>query len=157
MTADSRTGVKTYWKATLIGPDGEVKFDGPIIPNTLSKYGIDAMHLAILSPSSRPAVFQYIAIGTNNTAESRDHSALLGEVHRMAATETDHETDTILTTLRASFGPGEGVGTIYEAGLFNASSGGTMLARSLLTVTGKGALDTLNIEVQFKLDEVEDL
>lgn len=157
MSTEARTGVKTYWKATLIGPDGKVKYESPVIPNKMSKFGIDAMHLAILSPSSRPPVFQYIAIGTNNTAESRDHSALLGEVHRMAASETTHDSDTILTTLRASFGPGEGTGTIYEAGLFNASSGGTMLARSLLTVTGKGALDTLNIEVQFKLDEVEDL
>lgn len=147
-------GVKTYWKATVRDQHGNVKQVSGPWPNTLTKDGVDAMHLAIMSPTSRPAVFQYIAIGTSNTAESRNHTALLAEVHRQVADTTTHVPDTILTTLRTSFGPGDGTGSIQECGLFNSASGGTLLARCLLGLVTKGPLDTLDIEVQFKLDEV---
>ena len=150
----NNVGIKTYWTATVRDEHGQVKQTTGPWPNMLTKDGVDAMHLAILSPTSRPAVFQYIAIGTNNGAESRAHTALLAEVHRQVADTTTHVPDTILTTLRTTFGPGDGSGSIQECGLFNAASGGTLLARALIGLVTKGPLDTLDIEVQFKQDEV---
>lgn len=151
MTAAS---VKTRWKVTLRDQHGNVKYDGPPVFNTITDNGLDAMHACILSPTSRPNVFQYIAIGTSSVAPAASQTALLNEVHRLAAETIEHVNGTTLTTLRASFGPGEGVGLINEAGLFNAASGGTMLARVLQGVVDKQALDTLDVEVQFTLAEL---
>lgn len=45
----------------------------------------------------------------------------------------------------ATFGPGVGTAAITEAGIFNAASAGTMLARTAFPVINKGALDTLTL------------
>jgi hypothetical protein len=45
----------------------------------------------------------------------------------------------------ATFSAGTGTGAITEAGIFNASSAGTLLCRTVFSVINKGALDTLVI------------
>lgn len=145
---------KTRWKATLRDEHGNIKYDGLPVFNTLMLAGIDAMHACIVPPAARPNVFQYIAIGTSDVAPVSSQTTLLNEVHRLAADSIEHVNGTSLTVLRASFGPGEGIGTIKEAGLFNAASGGTMMARVLQGIVDKQPLDTLDIEVQFTLAEL---
>ena len=43
------------------------------------------------------------------------------------------------------FAAGSGTGAITEAGVFNASSGGTMLCRTVFSVVNKGADDSMTI------------
>jgi len=43
------------------------------------------------------------------------------------------------------FGAGEGTGSITEAGIFNASSSGTLLCRTVFSVVNKGASDSMTI------------
>lgn len=148
---------KTYWTMTLRGPDGRVKHQSGPWPNKMTKAGIDALHACCLpSSGARPALFQYLAIGTSTVDPTDAQTALLNEVARLPADTYDHTAGTTLTTLRASFGPGVGTGSITEYGLFNASSGGTMCARVLDAVTSKGPLDTLDVECQFTLQEAEE-
>jgi hypothetical protein len=45
----------------------------------------------------------------------------------------------------ATFPAGTGTGAVTEAGLFNASSAGTLLCRTVFSVINKGAADTLGI------------
>jgi len=78
--------------------------------------------------------FEYVAIGTGTTSESVTDTALEAEVARKKATvsqtTTDVEGDTAL--LEATFSSEDGLSgsmEISEAGVFNASSGGTLLAR----------------------------
>ena len=48
-------------------------------------------------------------------------------------------------TYVATFGAGEGTGAVTEAGLFNASSGGTLLCRTVFAVVNKGSQDSMTI------------
>lgn len=51
----------------------------------------------------------------------------------------------------ASFGPGVDTGAITEAGLFSASTSGTLFARQVFSVINKAAGDTLQITWQITL------
>ncbi|RLI98017.1 MAG: hypothetical protein DRP00_02935 [Candidatus Aenigmatarchaeota archaeon] len=76
------------------------------------------------------AAFQYIAIGSGTTAPSGSDTALENELFRKAGTITIETTNISGDTLRveATF-TFDANYSISESGLFNASSGGTMLAR----------------------------
>lgn len=96
------------------------------------------------SPASDP--WNYIAIGTGTEAAAASDTALLGEVARLQdATATYTSTPSKQLQLQVSFGPTVGTGNIAESGLFNAESGGTMLARQTFTTITKGASDTLTV------------
>ncbi len=45
----------------------------------------------------------------------------------------------------ATFSAGEGTGAVTEAGIFNASTSGTMLCRTVFSVVNKAAGDTLQV------------
>jgi hypothetical protein len=55
-----------------------------------------------------------------------------------------------VVSLATTFGPGEGTGTIAEAGTFNSTTpgGGTMFNRGLLGPFTKNAGDTLTVNWQ---------
>lgn len=93
-------------------------------------------------------VMSHMAIGTNATAASAAQTTLIAEAARVALTSTTIVTTTVANdTVQyiASFGPTVGTGAIQEAGILNASSSGTMLARTVFSVINKGAADTLAI------------
>lgn len=78
--------------------------------------------------------FGYLAIGTGTTAEAATDTALVSEVKRKAATISQTTTtidgDTALVTATFSKADGlTGTQSICEAGIFNASTGGILLAR----------------------------
>jgi hypothetical protein len=82
--------------------------------------------------------FGYLAIGTGTTAEAVTDTALQAEIKRKPATVSQVTTsvtgDTAL--LEATFSSADGLtGTsnVSEAGIFNASSGGSLLARKVFS------------------------
>lgn len=85
----------------------------------------------------------HMAIGTGSTAAAAGDTALGSEADRNALTSTT-VTDNEVAYV-ASFGAGEGTGAITEAGLFNASSSGTMLCRTVFSVVNKGSADSMTI------------
>lgn len=89
------------------------------------------------------AVMSHMAVGSSNTAESAGQTALVAQTAIVALTSTTPSANQI--TYLATFGAGVGTGTIAEAGIFNAASSGTMLARSTAVSLTKGATDTLTI------------
>lgn len=95
-----------------------------------------------------PAVMSHMALGTNSAVAAAANTALGTEVGRIALSSATCVTTTATNDsvqFAASFGPGTATGAITEAGVFNASSGGTMIARTVFPVINKGALDTLAI------------
>jgi len=93
--------------------------------------------------------FKYCAIGTGTTGPTSSDTALESEVARVEGgytkiSNTQWKND-------ATFGAGVGTGAITESGLFNASSGGTMLCRQTFAVVNKGDNDTLVITWQYSL------
>jgi len=90
--------------------------------------GLDALcGCAFDASASRPAAFQYIALGTVSTAPSATDSALGGEVMRTIATYTK-ASEVGACTLTASFDITASY-SLCECGIFNASSGGTLYCR----------------------------
>jgi len=96
--------------------------------------------------------FKYVAIGTGTTAESASDTALQAELKRKQATVTQ-VTVTVpndAAQLEATFSSADGLtGTqsIAEAGIFNAATGGVLLARKTFTpvTVNFGAGDSITI------------
>jgi hypothetical protein len=85
----------------------------------------------------------HMGIGTGTTAAAASDTALVSEAARTALTSTTVSTNTVVYV--DTFGAGTGTGAITEAGVFNASSGGTMLCRTVFSVVNKGADDSMTI------------
>lgn len=85
----------------------------------------------------------YMAIGTGTTAAAAGDTTLGTELDRNALTSTTVTSNSIAYV--ASWGAGDGTGAVTEAGIFNAASAGTMLARTVFDVVNKAANDTLSI------------
>ncbi len=122
--------------------DGNVKSDTGWLKNTITNAG-KAETTNLLGNVSTPAAFTYLAVGSNNIAESASHTALQSEITtsglaRAAATvsrvTTTQTNDTL--QLEKTWTASASV-TVEEVGIFNGSSAGTMLGRKL---TGSKAL-----------------
>lgn len=93
-------------------------------------------------------VMSHMAVGSGTTAAAAADTALGSQLARVTLDST-----TIVTTTAtgdsvqyvATFAAGTGTGAVTEAGLFNASTAGTMLCRTVFPVINKGELDTLVI------------
>lgn len=89
------------------------------------------------------SAMSHMAIGTGSTAAAAGDTALGSEADRNALTATSVSGAAV--TYTCTFAAGEGTGAITEAGLFNASSAGDMLCRTVFAVVNKGASDQMSI------------
>jgi hypothetical protein len=97
-----------------------------------------------LSSSPGDAAMSHMAIGTGSTAPAAGNTALGTEIDRNALTSRTDATNVV--TYVGDWAAGDGTNSaIAEAGIFNAASVGTMLARATFTAINKGASDTLKI------------
>lgn len=132
---------KGQLQIVLRGADGIVKYEETVrnLVVTSGKNWIAAR----MYDTSIPSQMGYMAIGEGTTAASVGQTALVSEAARVAVTSvtvTNNEVQYF-----ATFGTGVGTGAITEAGILNASTSGTMLARTVFSVVNKGADDTLSI------------
>ena len=87
----------------------------------------------------------HMEVGTGTTAAAVGDTALQTPVASSRVTLTSTTVTTNNVAYVATFPAGTGTGALTEAGLFNASSSGTMLCRTVFSVINKGAADTLGI------------
>ena len=85
----------------------------------------------------------HMAIGSGSTAAAASDTALGSELGRVALTSTT--VSSAVVTYVATFAAGTGTGAVTEAALLNASSGGTMLCRTVFSVVNKGSADSMTI------------
>ena len=125
----------------LIGSDGGIK-DERDIDNLVVDAGLD--HIAARIKDATETAMTHYAVGSGSTAAAAadtDLGSILGSrVTLTSTTVTDNEVAYV-----ADFGAGVSTGAITEAGVFNASTGGTMLARVVFSTINKAADDTLQI------------
>jgi len=119
---------------------GNVK-DTRAFPNLVVTTGKN--FIASRMKDATATVMSHMAVGTNNTSPAAGDTTLNTELARVALTSTTVNTNTVAYV--ASFPAGTGTGALVEAGLFNAASAGTMLARTTYAVINKGASDSLTI------------
>jgi len=90
------------------------------------------------------AVMSHMAVGSDNTAAAAGNTDLGSILGSREALDSTTVVDNAITYV-ASFEAGEGTGAITEAGIFNASTAGTMLCRTVFPVVNKAADDSLEI------------
>lgn len=88
-------------------------------------------------------VMSHMAIGAGTVAAAAADTALGSELGRVALTSTTVSSNTI--TYVATFPAGTGTGAVTEAGIFNASSAGTELCRTVFPVVNKQAGDSMTV------------
>ncbi len=140
--------VSGYWYMTLYGAPDEVKqkVQGK---NVITTSGLQYLVDFMASAAGTPTAFdmKYIAIGSNNTAESASDTALGTETARALATVSSA---TSIYRLTATFASGIGTGSIYEYAVVNTSTSatGTMFSRDTEGLITKGANDTLIVTTE---------
>ena len=93
--------------------------------------------------SGGSAIMSHMGIGSGSTSAAAGDTALGSQLGRVALTSTG--ISGAVLTYTASFAAGTGTGAVTEAGLFNASSSGTMLCRTVFSVVNKGSSDSMTI------------
>ena len=88
-------------------------------------------------------VMTHMALGTGTNAAAAGDTTLQTEIDRNALTSTTVSTNTV--AYGCTWAAGDGTGAITEAGIFDAGSGGDMLARTVFSVVNKAASDSITI------------
>ena len=125
----------------LFDEHGEIK-DMQRVHNLVVDDGEE--HIADQLDSSPGTAMSHMAIGTGSTAAAFGDAALGTEVDRNALTSRTSSANVV--TYVGTWAAGDGTNAaLREAGIFNNSSGGVMLARAVYANIDKQAADTLTI------------
>jgi hypothetical protein len=132
----------------LVDENGKLK-ENREIKNLVVNSGKAFIAQSMLKTTANtPAAVTHIGVGTGVTAAAAADTALVTEIGtRQTVTPTNVTTTVTNDSAQyvASFGAGIATGALTEAGLFNASTAGTMVCRTVFSVINKGANDTLTI------------
>jgi len=90
-----------------------------------------------------PIAMTDMAVGAGTTAAAAGDTALVSELGRVTLASSSSAANVV--TYTATFPAGTGTGAVTEAGVLNASSGGTLLCRTVFSVVNKGASDAMSI------------
>jgi hypothetical protein len=88
-------------------------------------------------------IMSHMAVGSGTTAAAAGDTALQTELGRVALSSNTANLSVVTQT--ATFPAGTGTGAVTEAGIFNASSAGTMFCRTVFAVINKGTDDAMNV------------
>lgn len=124
----------------LFDKNGQVK-EERVIPNLVVTVGKQFIASRMVGTAAN--VMSHMAVGSSSTAPANGDTALGGELGRVALTSST--ASGAIATYIATFPAGTGTGAVVEAGIFNASSSGTMLCRTTFSVVNKGADDAMSI------------
>ena len=127
-------------RVIVTGKDGQVKEEHDF-KNLVVTVGKNFVASRMVGTAAN--VMSHMAIGSNNTAAAAGDTALGAELGRVALASAS--ATAAVVTYTATFPAGTGTGAVVEAGIFNASSGGTMLCRTVFSVVNKGADDAMSV------------
>ena len=111
------------------------------IPNLVVTTGKN--YVASRMKDATATAMSHIAIGTGSSAAAAGNTALGTEAARVALASTTVSTNTV--TYVGTFPAGSGTGAITESGIFNASSAGTLLCRTVFATVNKASTDQMTI------------
>lgn len=129
----------------LFGQDGSLK-ESREVKNVVVTVGKNFLAQWLAAATQADYFMRYLALGTGTNAASVSDTTLQTELStRVAGTLTN---STNVWQNQATFGPGVDTGAITEAGIFSASSAGTLFARQTFAVVNKAAGDSLQLTWQ---------
>ena len=142
---DDSLKTKGLVQVQLLDAAGNVK-ETREFPNLVVNSGL--AYIASRMRDATATAMSHMAVGSGNVAAAAADTGLGTQLGRVALDSTTLVTTTATNDAVqyvATFAAGTGTGAITEAGIFNASTAGTMLCRTVFAVINKGALDTLVI------------
>ena len=86
----------------------------------------------------------HMALGSGSTAAAAGDTSLGSQLGSREALDSSTVTNNQIVYV-SSFEAGDATGAVTEAGIFNATSSGTMLCRTVFSVVNKAADDTLTV------------
>jgi len=140
--------IEDFIKATgqlniqVVGADGSIKHN-----QTAENLVVTAGKVFIASrmAGTSSAVMSYMAIGTGTTAAAVGDTALQSQSAIVALTSTTPSSNTVVYVASFPAGTPASLTAITEAGIFNASSSGTMLCHTIFAAINKDVGDTMQI------------
>ena len=126
----------------VTSPDGEIK-DQKEIDNLVVTTGKNFVASRMAGTSS--GVMSHMAIGTGTTAAASSDTTIGSESARVALTSTTVNSNDVVYAATFPANTPASAAAITEAGLFSASSSGTMLCRTVFSVVNKQSADALSI------------
>jgi len=130
-------GLKLTGKLTIAINDEIVQE----VPNLVVTAGKG--YVASRMKDTSATAMSHMAIGSGTTSAAASQTALVSELGRTGLTSTTVSGADIVYV--DTFAAGTGTGAVTEAAILNASSGGTMLCRTVFSVVNKGASDAMTI------------
>lgn len=129
-------------RIVVTSAEGQVKEDVQV-KNLVVSTGLN--YIVSRMKDATATAMSHMSLGTGTTAAAAGDSTLGTEISgsRTALTSTTVSSNTI--TYVASFAAGTGTGAVTEAGIFNASSAGTMACRTVFPVVNKQAGDSMTV------------
>jgi len=121
--------------------DGNIK-DTREVDNLVVNTGLD--YIASRMKDATATAMTHMGLGSGSTAAAAgdtDLGSLLGSREALDSTTV---TNNVITYV-ASFEAGDATGAVTEAGIFNASTAGTMLCRTVFSVVNKQANDSMTV------------
>jgi hypothetical protein len=132
--------LKGHLEIVLFGKDG-IEKDRRSVDNLVTTAG--KVFIASRMDGTSAGAMSHMAVGTSTTSAAVGQTALVSESARVAEDSSTPSSATIVYV--ATFPAGTGTAALTEAGILNASSGGTLLCRTVFSVINKGASDSLTI------------
>ena len=130
---------------------GNVKFEmnGELIrevPNLVTTAGKGFVAASMLKTTSNsPAAMTHMELGTGTTYPAAGDTTLETIVSGSRTAVATPSVSGAVVTYVCTFAAGTGTGALTEAGILNASSGGTLLCRTEFAVINKGASDAMTV------------
>ena len=141
MALQESGGFKGELEIILRDKDGKIK-ERRIERNLLVNTGLNAILDRLVGTSE--AVMSHMALGSGTTAAAAGNTALETQLGNREAIDSSTVSGASVS-YASTFENGDATGTVTEAGIFNASTSGTMLCRSVFSAITKGANDSLSI------------
>lgn len=144
--------LKTFGKLHIVvrDPEGNIKHDVEV-PNTVVNGGKAFIAQSMLKTTTNsPAAMTHMGFGTGTTAAAVGQTTLVTEAGTRAGVTATNVTVTNTNDAAqyvATFAAGNPatLTAITEAGVFNASTAGTMLCRTTFSAINKDVNDTMTI------------
>lgn len=129
-------------KIVVTAPDGSVKQEQEV-KNLVVTTGLG--YIASRMKDTTATAMSHMAIGTGSTAAAAGNTTLGTESARVALTSTTVTGPAVAYVASFPAGTPASLTAITEAGIFNASSSGTLLCRTVFSVVNKDVNDTMSI------------
>jgi hypothetical protein len=133
--------------------DGNVK-DTREVKNLVVNTGL--AYIASRMVGTSKSVMSHMALGSGTTAAAAgqtDLVSILGSREALDSTTISGTNDEKVVYV-SSFEAGDATGAVTEAGIFNASTAGDMLCRTVFSVVNKAADDTMTVTWTITLSAV---